>query len=99
MLYRSKLLVFIIVSTITFTGCAITTLYGKKPSPIQGEKDAYRYTIYYNIATSNKDIEKRAHQVAEELVTERGCKGYTLEAIPNKTFGAQDIDFIAYLDC
>jgi len=99
MLHRSKLLALILISYFGFTGCAITTMYGKKPMPVQGENDAYRFTIYYNMYTSKKDIEKRSHEAAEKLLAENDCKDYTLKEIPNNTFGAQDVDFIAYLNC
>jgi len=80
-------------------GCAITTLYGKEAMPVQGEKNAYRYTIYFNMYTSKEDIEKRAHEVAEKLSAEKKCKGYKLEKILNTSFGAADVDYIARLRC
>jgi len=91
------LLVFILFSVLT--GCAITTLYGKKPAPVQGEKNAYRYTVYFNIFTSKTDIEKRAHEAAEKLSAEKKCKSYDLEKIPNTTLGAMTVDYIARLHC
>lgn len=99
MLNPSKLIILIFVTILSAGGCAITTSYGKDPVPVEGEKDAYRYTIYYNMYTSKTDIKNRAQGIAQKLVAENGCKGYRLKEIPNTTFGAQDIDYIAYLDC
>lgn len=81
------------------SACAITTTYGKDPQPVPGERNAYRFTIYYNMYTTQADIQAKAETIARELQTQQRCQGYRLQAIPSETFGAQDIDYIARLQC
>ena len=47
--------------TALITGCAIVTTYGKDPEKL--DKNTYKFKLYYNVASTDKDIDKKAQEI------------------------------------
>ena len=85
---------FFVLITIFFTvltsGCAIVTTYGKEPEKL--ENNTYKFKLYYNVASTDKDIDKKAQQIKNEIEVKNNhsdCKFIRQYTNPNS--GSQSI--------
>lgn len=87
----NKFLILIaILLTALLSGCAIVTTYGKEPEKI--DKNTYKFKLYYNLASTDKDIDNKAQEIKNEIKTKnvhRECHIIRQTTSPN--MGSQSI--------
>ncbi len=92
---RGPILATIITTLSAFVaGCAITTTYGNKPTPVTSTKDTFTFPIYYNTFSTDTDIEKAAMVEIEKIKASNGYRECEFERLGEKSiFSAAKYDF------
>lgn len=76
--------------TVLISGCAIVTTYGQEPKKL--ENNTYKFKLYYNITSTQADIDKKAKEIISEIKTKNNhsdCKNIRQDTSPNT--GSQTI--------
>ena len=55
----------VLVLVISVTGCAIVTMYGNEPKALGDNR--YKFTLYFNVAASDEDIDAKADEVVNQI--------------------------------
>ena len=74
------------------SGCAIVTTYGKDPEKL--DKNTYKFKLYYNVASTDKDIDKKAQEIKKEIKVKNNhneCHIIRQTTSPNS--GSQSIEY------
>lgn len=74
------------ILAITFTGCAISTTYGKRPVPVSGSPDTYQITIFKNPYESHAGADRTAEKEIRSLLAETDCNDYEISRIDRAQF-------------
>jgi len=67
---KTMLIKIAIFLSIFMSGCAIVTTYGKDPKKLSS--NTYRFELYYNMYSSDEDIDKKADEIINEIKMKNG---------------------------